>query len=101
MKVFILVMEVSRGVDKEVFIEVVGIIVVGALIVEVRVEAVVYVDEGTSKYILYEAMVIFIPDVIFQYPLKLPVDDRDVILVILCCVVTPVINVTGGVVEEV
>ena len=101
MKVFILVMGVSRGVDKEVFIEVVGIIVVGALIVDVRVVAVVYVNEGTSKYILYEAMVIFIPDVIFQYPLKLPVDDRDVILVILCCVVTPVINVTGGVVEEV
>ena len=101
MKVFILVMGVSRGVDKEVFIEVVGIIVVGALIVEVRVVALVYVDEGTSKYILYEAMVIFISDVIFQYPLKLPVDDRDVILVILCCVVTPVINVTGGVVEEV
>ena len=101
MKVFILVMGVSRGVDKEVFIEVVGIIVVGALIVDVRVVAVVYVNEGTIKYILYEAMVIFIPDVIFQYPLKLPVDDRDVILVILCCVVTPVINVTGGVVEEV
>ena len=101
MKVFILVMGVSRGVDEEVFIEVVGIIVVGALIVDVRVVAVVYVNEGTSKYILYEAMVIFIPDVIFQYPLKLPVDDRDVILVILCCVVTPVINVTGGVVEEV
>ena len=101
MKVFILVMGVSRGVDKEVFIEVVGIKVVGALIVDVRVVAVVYVNEGTSKYILYEAMVIFIPDVIFQYPLKLPVDDRDVILVILCCVVTPVINVTGGVVEEV
>ena len=101
MKVFILVMGVSRGVDEEVFIEVVGIIVVGALIVDVRVVAVVYVNEGTIKYILYEAMVIFIPDVIFQYPLKLPVDDRDVILVILCCVVTPVINVTGGVVEEV
>ena len=101
MKVFILVMGVSRGVDNEVFIEVVGIIVVGALIVDVRVVAVVYVNEGTIKYILYEAMVIFIPDVIFQYPLKLPVDDRDVILVILCCVVTPVINVTGGVVEEV
>ena len=45
-------MGVSRGVDKEVFIEVVGIIVVGALIVEVRVEAVVYVDEGTSNYII-------------------------------------------------
>ena len=53
MKVFILVMGVSRGVDKEVFIEVVGIIVVGALIVVVRVEAVVYVDEGTSNYIIY------------------------------------------------
>ena len=101
MKVFILVMGVSRGVDKEVFIEVVGIIVVGALIVEVRVVAVVYVDEGTSKYILYEAMVIFIPDVIFQYPLKLPVDDRDVLIIELCFVVTPVINDTGGFVEEV
>ena len=53
MKVFILVMGVSRGVDKEVFIEVVGIIVVGALIVVVRVEAVVYVDEGTSNYKIY------------------------------------------------
>ena len=53
MKVFILVMGVSRGVDKEVFIEVVGIIVVGALIVEVRVEAVVYVYEGTSNYVIY------------------------------------------------
>ena len=95
------ILVVNRGVDVEVFIVVVGIIVVGALIVDVRVVAVVYVNEGTIKYILYEAMVIFIPDVIFQYPLKLPVDDRDVILVILCCVVTPVINVTGGVVEEV
>ena len=53
MKVFILVMGVSRGVDKEVFIEVVGIIVVGALIVVVRGEVVVYVDEGTSNYIIY------------------------------------------------
>ena len=44
---------VNRGVDVEVFIVVVGIIVVGALIVEVRVEAVVYVDEGTSNYIKY------------------------------------------------
>ena len=101
MKVFILVMGVSRGVDKEVFIEVVGIIVVGALIVEVRVVAVVYVDEGTSKYILYEAMVIFIPDVIFQYPLKLPVDDRDVLIIELCFVVNPVINDIGGAVVEV
>ena len=101
MKVFILVMGVSRGVDKEVFIEVVGIIVVGALIVEVRVVVVVYVDEGTSKYIIYEAMVIFIPDIIFQYPLKLPVDDRDVLLVILCLVVICGIKDTvGGNVEE-
>ena len=53
MKIFILVMGVSRGVDKEVFIEVVRIIVVGALIVVVRVEAVVYVDEGTSNYKIY------------------------------------------------
>ena len=52
MKVFILVMGVSRGVDMEVFIVVVGIIVVGVLIVEVRVEAVVYVYEGTSNYII-------------------------------------------------
>ena len=44
---------VNRGVDVEVFIVVVGIIVVDALIVVVRVEAVVYVDEGTSKYIIY------------------------------------------------
>ena len=44
---------VNRGVDVEVFIVVVGIIVVGALIVEVRVEAVVYVYEGTSNYKKY------------------------------------------------
>ena len=56
----------------EVFIVVVGIIVVGALIVEVRVEAVVYVGEGTSKYVIYEAMVTLIPDVIFQNQLKVP-----------------------------
>ena len=53
MKVFILLVGVSRGVDIEVFIVVVGIIVVDALIVEVRVEAVVYVYEGTSNYIIY------------------------------------------------
>ena len=53
MEIFILVEGVSRGVDMEVFIEVVGIIVVGALIVVVRVEAVVYVDEGTSNYKIY------------------------------------------------
>ena len=47
------ILVVNRGVDVEVFIVVVGIIVVGALIVEVRVVAVVYVDEGTSKYIIY------------------------------------------------
>ena len=101
MEIFILVEGVSRGVDKEVFIEVVGIIVVGALIVEVRVVVVVYVDEGTSKYIIYEAMVIFIPDVIFQYPLKLPVDDRDVLLVVLCFgVICGVKDTVGGNVEE-
>ena len=101
MKVFILVMGVSRGVDEEVFIEVVGIIVVGALIVDVRVVAVVYVNEGTSKYILYEAMVIFIPDVIFQYPLKLPVDDRDVLLVVLCFIfIVGLKDIVGGEVEE-
>ena len=44
---------VNRGVDVEVFIVVVGIIVVGALIVEVRVVALVSVDEETSKYIIY------------------------------------------------
>ena len=48
---------VNRVVDMEVFILVVGIIVVGALIVVVRVVAVVYVDEGTSNYIIYEVMV--------------------------------------------
>ena len=53
MEIFILVEGVSRGVDMEVFLVVVGIIVVGALIVVVRVVAVVYVDEGTSKYIIY------------------------------------------------
>ena len=53
MEIFVLVEGVSRGVDMEVFIEVVGIIVVDALIVEVRVEAVVYVYEGTSNYIIY------------------------------------------------
>ena len=53
MEIFVLVEGVSRGVDMEVFIEVVGIIVVDALIVVVRVEAVVYVDEGTSNYKIY------------------------------------------------
>ena len=47
------ILVINRGVDVEVFIVVVGIIVVGALIVEVRVVAVVYVDEGTSNYIIY------------------------------------------------
>ena len=46
------ILVVNRGVDVEVFIVVVWIIVVGALIVEVRVVAVVYVDEGTSNYII-------------------------------------------------
>ena len=52
MEIFILVEGVSRGVDR-FFIVVIGIIVVGALIVVVRVEAVVYVDEGTSNYKIY------------------------------------------------
>ena len=47
------ILVVNRGVDVEVFIVVVGIIVVDALIVEVRVEAVVYVYEGTNNYIIY------------------------------------------------
>ena len=46
-------------------------------------------------------MVSLIPDVIYQNLLKLPVDDRDVLIIELCFVVNPVINVTGGVVVEV
>ena len=45
-EIFILVEGVSRGVDMEVFIVV-------FIVVVVRVEAVVYVDEGTSNYKIY------------------------------------------------
>ena len=46
-------------------------------------------------------LVSLIPDVIYQNLLKLPVDDRDVLIIEICFVVTPVINDTGGFVEEV
>ena len=49
----------------------------------------------------FGAMVILVPDVIYQNLLKLPVEDRDVLIIELCFVVTPVINDTGGFVEEV
>ena len=43
-----------------------------------------------------------IPDVIYQNLLKLPVDDRDVLLVVLCFFVIAVLrDIVGGDVEKV
>ena len=46
-------------------------------------------------------MVILVPDVIYQNLLKLPVDDRDVLLVVLCFgVIVGLKDIVGGEVEE-
>ena len=50
---------------------------------------------------MYDGMVSLIPDVIYQNLLKLPVDDRDVLLVVLCFgVICGVKDTVGGNVEE-
>ena len=46
-------------------------------------------------------LVSLIPDVIYQNLLKLPVDDRDVLLVVLCfIVIVGLKDIVGGEVEE-
>ena len=50
---------------------------------------------------MYEAMVSLIPDVIYQNLLKLPVDDRDVLLVVLSFgVIVGLKDIVGGELEE-